>query len=72
MAKAKKSKSKGAKKTPWIRRIVIVFALLLGIGLASFGVLYAAIGIPDPNADWKTEVTTVYYADGENVVPSYS
>lgn len=68
MAKAKKSKPKGAKKTPWIRRIVIVFALLIGIGLASFGVLYAAIGIPDPNADWKTEVTTVYYADGENVV----
>lgn len=69
MATAKTKKKSGQpKKGTWVRRILIVLAIFFAIGLASFGALYAAIGIPDPNAEWEAEVTNVYYSDGETKI----
>ena len=44
--------------------------LLLAVG--GFVVLYRAIDIPDPNEDFQTETSFVYYADGKTEVGSFA
>ena len=51
--------------------------LFLGVfgtvaGALAFFVLYRMIGIPDANADFQTETTSVYYSDGEHKVGTFA
>ncbi|HEX4977043.1 MAG TPA: transglycosylase domain-containing protein [Nocardioides sp.] len=62
-------KGKGAARRPLGRRIAkwVGLAALVGflLGLAAFAYGYAATDIPDPNEDFQTQTTMVYYADGK-------
>ena len=52
------------KKNPWLRVLTWFGVTLLSLGLIgaiAFGVLYATVKIPDPNADFQTNTTFVYY-----------
>jgi len=53
------------------------WVLFLGVfgtvaGALAFFVLYRMIGIPDANADFQTETTSVYYSDGEHKVGTFA
>jgi len=39
--------------------------ILLGLGIAVIAYAYSATEIPDPNADFQTQTSFVYYADGK-------
>ncbi len=58
------------KKTlKWSGITGLVLALLATL---TFIVLYRAIDIPDPNADFQTETTYVYYSDGKSELGRYA
>jgi membrane peptidoglycan carboxypeptidase len=68
----KKSKSPDAEPTTWKRRLLKVakwgsigglVMVLIGAGL--FFIAYRSIDIPDPNSDFTTQTTHVYYSDGK-------
>ncbi|MGB2767260.1 MAG: transglycosylase domain-containing protein [Propionicimonas sp.] len=62
------------KKNPWLRVLTWFGVTLLSLGLIgaiAFGVLYATVKIPDPNADFQTNTTFVYYQDGKNQLGSF-
>ncbi|WP_246086966.1 transglycosylase domain-containing protein [Nocardioides humi] len=73
-ASAKRSKSRGKDRAPrtWKQRLklltiwglvgCVVMALL---GAGGFFVAYRSIDIPDPNAEFLTETTQVFYSDGK-------
>ncbi|NYG54144.1 transglycosylase domain-containing protein [Nocardioides perillae] len=50
----------------------IGFLVLTLLGAATFVVLYQAIEIPDPNEDFQTQTTFVYYADGERELGQFA
>jgi len=56
------------KRRPLWKRLLLWAGLLLtglvGLGVAAFLVAYLAIDVPDPNADFQTETSYVYYEDG--------
>ena len=58
-----------------VLRVVKWLALLALAGLvlvvAAFVVLYKTINIPDPNKDFQTQTSFVYYADGKTEAGSY-
>ncbi len=62
-------RAKTAPKKPLGRRIakwtglVVLAGFLLGVAAFAYG--YAATDIPDPNKDFQTQTTMVYYADGK-------
>ena len=45
---------------------------LVLIGVAGFGILYFTTDIPDPNADFATNNTTLYYNDGKTELGTLS
>ena len=51
---------KGVLKAIGVGLVTLFLALLL-----IFGVFYAATPIPDPNSEFKTENTTLFYRDGK-------
>ena len=61
---------------PWWSRVLrwLIFLMVAGIlaGALLFFVLYQAIAIPDKNADFLTQTTKVYYADGKREMGSFS
>jgi membrane peptidoglycan carboxypeptidase len=73
----KKAAPKGPKGTPtgplagrprlkaFLKWGGIGFLVLSLLGVTAFVVLYKAIDIPNPNKDFQTETTFVYYADGK-------
>jgi membrane peptidoglycan carboxypeptidase len=78
--KSPKSKSQTSKSaaastdepTTWKRRSLkiakwsaLCFLVLVIIGAGLFFVAYRSIDIPDPNEDFTTQTTHVYYADGK-------
>ncbi len=70
--KIKKQRTRGAK----IRR-VLVYLLLAGlVGMlvvaGGFVYLYKTTKLPDPNADFETNTSFVYYNDGENELGRYA
>ncbi|WP_232677199.1 transglycosylase domain-containing protein [Nocardioides sp. R-C-SC26] len=81
--RAKAAKGRGAKrpKQPltWKQRVrkglawggigALVMAL---IAVATFVYFYKTIDIPEPNSDFLTETTYVYYADGSTPIGSFS
>lgn len=83
MAKPKRAlPPKGASKKPQrsvgqkIGRFAFwsgVTLLILGaLGLAAFAIILARTPIPDPNKDFQTNVTTVYYADGKTPIGTFA
>jgi len=52
----------------------LLFLGTCGLVAGVLGVLalYVLIDIPDPNADFKTETTNVYYSDGKTKIGSFS
>ncbi|CAM3191216.1 transglycosylase domain-containing protein [Nocardioides dubius] len=78
-AAKKTSASKRPPASPFKRRLRkalkwsgitgLVLALLGALGLV---ILYRAIEIPNPNADFQTETTFVYYADGKGELGKFA
>jgi membrane peptidoglycan carboxypeptidase len=52
----------------------LLFLMVSGFiaGALLFAILYATIKIPDPNADFQTETTNVYYSDGKSKIGSFA
>ncbi|WP_319804521.1 transglycosylase domain-containing protein [Nocardioides malaquae] len=73
----KPTKQKKPKKTPGqrVRRVLLWLAALALVGLVAglglFVVLYQTIDMPDPNEEFKTQTSFVYYEDGESEVGRY-
>ena len=70
--KPKKVRTRGAK----IRR-VLLYLLLIGlvgmlVAAGGFVYLYKTTKLPDPNADFETNTSFVYYNDGENELGRYA
>ncbi len=62
------------KKNPWLRVLTWFGVALLSLALIggiAFGVLYATVKIPDPNADFTTNTTFVYFKDGKSQLGSF-
>lgn len=50
-----------------------LFGLVMAIlGATAVVVLYRAIDVPDPNKDFETETTFVYYADGKTQLGKFA
>ncbi|MBA4607514.1 penicillin-binding protein [Aeromicrobium sp. Marseille-Q0843] len=60
----------------WPVRVLrwMLFLAVLGFiaGALLFAILYATVKIPDPNADFQTETTNVYYSDGKTKLGSFA
>ncbi|HMR49184.1 MAG TPA: transglycosylase domain-containing protein [Arachnia sp.] len=53
--------------------IALVTTLVVGFsGLGAFALLYFTTDLPDPNADFQTNTTFIYYADGETKMGNLS
>ncbi|MBB1511360.1 penicillin-binding protein [Tessaracoccus sp. MC1627] len=67
MAKAKRAAKKTTAGTIWKRigLTALVLFIITGLtGLGAFAYLYATTDLPDPNADFQTNTTFLYYNDG--------
>ena len=53
----------------WLLALGLVGALL---AVGSFVVLYQSIDVPDPNEDFETQTSFVYYNDGETQIGTYA
>ncbi len=56
------------KRALWKRLLLwfgLAFAGLMAAGLTAFVIAYFAVDIPDPNEDFQTQTSFVYYADGK-------
>ena len=69
------SRGKGKRKrNPWLRALLWTLVGLLGIALIGVGGIayaYVTIQVPDENADFLTNTTSVYYADGKQKIGSF-
>lgn len=73
-ASTPKNGKKTKKKNPWLRAVRWVLVGLLALGLVGVGAVafaYVTIQIPDPNADFQTNTTFVYYNDGKERIGSF-
>ena len=65
----------GRKKTnPWLRALVWVVSILLSLGVIGVGaiaVAYSMVKLPDPNSDFQTNTSFVYYGDGKTKIGSF-
>ncbi|HSO69292.1 MAG TPA: transglycosylase domain-containing protein [Arachnia sp.] len=67
MAEAKRAAKKTTAGTIWKRigLTTLVLFIITGLtGLGAFAYLYATTDLPDPNADFQTNTTFLYYNDG--------
>ena len=53
----------------WVGVTILGLAV---IAAAGFGVVYVTTPIPDPNKDFQTNVTTVFYRDGQEQMGSFA
>jgi membrane peptidoglycan carboxypeptidase len=64
------------KKKPLWRRLLKWTALLAVVtmlaGIGTFFVAYSMIDLPDPNEDFTTQTTEVYYSDGEHLLGTFA
>jgi membrane peptidoglycan carboxypeptidase len=69
------SRAKGKRKHKrWTRVLLWTLVSLLGLGLIGVGGIayaYATIQVPDENADFLTNTTSIYYADGKQKIGSF-
>jgi membrane peptidoglycan carboxypeptidase len=77
--KPKKSTKSAEEPTSWKRRLLtiakwgsITGLVLVLIACGLFFVAYRSIDIPDPNADYLTQTTHVYYADGKSELGAFA
>ncbi len=73
-ATANPSRGKPRKRNPWLTTLKWLGISLLSlavIGGVALGVAYATVKIPDPNADFQTNTSFVYYADGKERIGSF-
>lgn len=71
-AKRKASRKPGRVALSILKWFVIVGVALAVIGAGVFGVLYATTDIPNPNKDFKTNKTTVFYAGGQEQLSTFA
>ncbi|WP_300640215.1 transglycosylase domain-containing protein [Nocardioides sp.] len=62
-------KQRGLSVLKWGTVVGLVMALLAG---GAFFYLYQAVEIPDPNEDFETQTSLIYYADGETELGSFA
>jgi membrane peptidoglycan carboxypeptidase len=55
-----------------LRRVLLVGALVAGLGVATVAAAYAFIDIPDPNEEFQAETTAVYYSDGKHRIGTFA
>ena len=74
MAKAKRAAAKKSSAGKIWKRIgisALVLFIIVGIsGLGAFAYLYSTTDLPDPNADFQTNTTFLYYDDGTSQLGS--
>ncbi|HEY3548295.1 MAG TPA: transglycosylase domain-containing protein [Propionicimonas sp.] len=73
---APKTTGKGGRKktNPWVRALIWVVSILLSLGIIGVGaiaVAYSMIKLPDPNSDFQTNTSFVYYRDGKTKIGSF-
>jgi membrane peptidoglycan carboxypeptidase len=61
-------KQKVLRVVKWLALLALAGVVLLAL---AFFVLYKTIDIPDPNKDFRTQTSLVYYADGKTEAGSY-
>lgn len=69
-----KGPGKKKKRNPWLRALtwLLVTMLTLGVlGVAGIAVAYSMVKLPDPNADFQTNTSFIYYADGKQKLGSF-
>jgi len=70
-----KTNRKGRKKRSlWVRIPLWILSILLIVGVIGAGAVayaYSTIKLPDPNSDFKTNTTFVYYNDGKTKLGSF-
>ncbi|WP_084541455.1 transglycosylase domain-containing protein [Nocardioides alkalitolerans] len=63
-------------KRAWWKRVLLwgttIFLALALVAVATFVIAYQKTEIPDPNKDFQTQTSFIYYADGENEVGSFA
>lgn len=73
---APRTNRKGRKKRSlWVRIPLWILSILLVVGVIGAGAVayaYSSIKLPDPNSDFKTNTTFVYYNDGKTKLGSFS
>lgn len=62
-------KSRSKKAAKWTAIVSLVLALM---GVGAFAVLYNTIEVPNPNADFKTETSFIYYNNGEDEIGRFA
>jgi len=71
----KTTRKGGRKKTnPWVRAMIWVVSILLSLGVIGVGaiaVAYSMVKLPDPNSDFQTNTSFVYFADGKTKIGSF-
>ena len=73
-ASPKNTNPKGKKRRLWLRILAWTMSILLVLGLAGVGVIayaYSTLELPDPNRDFQTNTSFVYYADGSAKIGSF-
>ena len=73
-ARAVTTKPTKRKRNPWLRALGWFFGILVALGVAgvaAVAVAYTQIELPDANADFRTNTTFVYYADGKTELGSF-
>lgn len=80
-AKPGKGSARGSGKAPRGRRGIvfrlakwsgIAFLVLALLGVGGFVFAYQTTSIPDPNADFQTQTSFIYYADGKRQVGKFA
>ena len=69
---AKKQRTAGQKFARVAAWAGVLAVGMIAIGVAAFAVIFAGTPVPDPNKDFQTNVTTVYYADGKKEMGSFA
>lgn len=73
---SKVARTISGKQLPWWRvaiRWIAAFTVSgVVVGALTFFALYQLVGIPNANADFKTQTTNVYYSDGEHKIGSFA
>jgi membrane peptidoglycan carboxypeptidase len=69
---AKRPRTRKQKVLRVVKWAAIVGLVCVLIAVGGFVFLYKSIDIPDENADFKTETSFVYYADGKSDVGSFA